>query len=307
MMPHYSQEEIEKARKMDLYTYLRLYEPEELVRVNSREFCTRTHDSLKISNGMWMWWSRQIGGRSALDYLVKVRGKPFAEAVQIINGQEAVRPPVFLSEQSQEVVRKLLIPDQSKRNDEVIRYLESRCIDDEIIDYCIDNGLLYESKKFHSCIFLGFDEQLKARYAFYRSTTGSRDMGEASGSDKRFSFRLGDVTESIHVFEGILDLLSYATISKMRGIEWKKIFMLSLGGVHIPSGARIQQKLPIALRYQLDEHPEIKTICLHLDNDRAGEMASAFIRDELKDRYRIRDAPPSWGKDYNEYLQRGGR
>ena len=133
MMPHYSQEEIEKARKMDLYTYLRLYEPEELVRVNSREFCTRTHDSLKISNGMWMWWSRQIGGRSALDYLVKVRGKPFAEAVQIINGQEAVRPPVFLSEQSQEVVRKLLIPDQSKRNDEVIRYLESRCIDDHMM------------------------------------------------------------------------------------------------------------------------------------------------------------------------------
>ena len=35
-MPHYSQEEIEKARKMDLYTYLRLYEPEELVRVNKR-------------------------------------------------------------------------------------------------------------------------------------------------------------------------------------------------------------------------------------------------------------------------------
>ena len=93
----------------------------------------------------------------------------------------------------------------------------------------------------------------------------------------------------------------------MRGIEWKKIFMLSLGGVHIPSSARIQQKLPIALKYQLDEHPEIKAICLHLDNDRAGEMASAFIRDELKDRYRIRDAPPSWGKDYNEYLQRGGR
>ena len=99
-MPHYSQEEIEKARKMDLYTYLRLYEPEELVRANSREFCTRTHDSLKISNGMWMWWSRQIGGRSALDYLVKVRGKPFAEAVQIINGQEAVKPPVFLPEKS---------------------------------------------------------------------------------------------------------------------------------------------------------------------------------------------------------------
>lgn len=29
--------------------------PDELVKISSRVYSTRTHDSLKISNGKWMW------------------------------------------------------------------------------------------------------------------------------------------------------------------------------------------------------------------------------------------------------------
>ena len=70
----YSKEQIEKAREMDLLTYLRNYDSFELVHFQGNVYCTRMHDSLKISNGKWMWWSRGIGGVSALDYLIKVRG-----------------------------------------------------------------------------------------------------------------------------------------------------------------------------------------------------------------------------------------
>jgi hypothetical protein len=52
------------------------------------------HDSLKISNGKWCWRSRGIGGRYALDCLIKVRGMSFPEAVIQIDGQVAVVPPV---------------------------------------------------------------------------------------------------------------------------------------------------------------------------------------------------------------------
>lgn len=55
-----------RAREMDLLTYLQTYEPDELVRISGNTYTTKTHDSLKISNGMWMWWSRGIGGRSAV-------------------------------------------------------------------------------------------------------------------------------------------------------------------------------------------------------------------------------------------------
>ena len=85
-MPYIAPEVITEAKRMDLLTYLREYEPGELVRFSSNTYTTRTHDSLKISNGKWMWWSRGIGGKSALDYLIKVRGMDFVEAVQTIMG-----------------------------------------------------------------------------------------------------------------------------------------------------------------------------------------------------------------------------
>lgn len=73
-MPYVDPQTVEKAREMDLLTYLQNYEPNELVRLSDGTYCTRTHDSLKISNGKWMWWSRGFGGYSALDYLIKVKG-----------------------------------------------------------------------------------------------------------------------------------------------------------------------------------------------------------------------------------------
>lgn len=82
-----TKEQIAKAKEWDLLSYLQAYEPQELKKSGPREYCTRTHDSLKISNGKWMWWSRGIGGRSAVDYLIKVRGYTFMEAVQTIAGE----------------------------------------------------------------------------------------------------------------------------------------------------------------------------------------------------------------------------
>ena len=76
-MPHLSKEQIDQAKQWDLLSYLQVYEPGELRRTGPHEYCTRTHDSLKISNGKWCWNSRGIGGRTALDYLIKVRGLSF--------------------------------------------------------------------------------------------------------------------------------------------------------------------------------------------------------------------------------------
>ena len=93
-MPYIAPEVIQEVKRMDLLTYLKSYEPYELVRFSGNVYTTKTHDSLKISNGKWMWWSRGIGGRSALDYLIKVKGYAFLDAVQTIAGQAAIEPPV---------------------------------------------------------------------------------------------------------------------------------------------------------------------------------------------------------------------
>ena len=84
-MPYIPPEVVEQARQIDLLTYLQSCEPQELVRISGNNYTTRTHDSLKISNGKWMWWSQRIGGYNALDYLVKVKGCSFVEAVASID------------------------------------------------------------------------------------------------------------------------------------------------------------------------------------------------------------------------------
>ena len=123
-MPYIAPEIIQEVKKMDLLTYLKNYEPYELVHFSSNTYTTRTHDSLKISNGKWMWWSRGIGGRSALDYLIKVREYTFMEAVEIIAGQSAISTPVYaVVEKPKEKI--LLLPKANQNNQKLISYLKN--------------------------------------------------------------------------------------------------------------------------------------------------------------------------------------
>lgn len=96
-MRYIAAEDVAKAKEMDLLTYLRNYEPQELVHVSGNTYCTREHDSLRISNGKWCWFSQGIGGRSALDYLIKVKGIPFTQAAEIILGTGGGKASRFLS------------------------------------------------------------------------------------------------------------------------------------------------------------------------------------------------------------------
>ena len=321
-MAYYTQEQIEKAREMDLLTYLQNYEPQELVHVTGKTFSTREHDSLKISNGKWMWWSRGFGGASALDYLVKVRGDPFTKAMEKILGQEARRPPIFVpkAETAEPAkAKKLLLPERSPTTDVVRSYLAGRGIDPEIIGICIRDGLIYESLPHHNCIFVGFDRDGEARYASFRATKAEKVMGEAAGSDKKYSFRIepvatpetmvGDnrtgrqsIDRTLHVFESAIDLLSFATKMKHLTGDWRAEPMLSLGGVYAPRGDPTQGKLPISMAERLKDDPNILSVALHLDNDFAGREAAKMIQTRLGDRYEIRNDPPRFGKDMNDEL-----
>ena len=89
-MPYIPPEVVARAREMDLLTYLRTYEPQELVHFGGSTYCTREHDSLKISNGKWCWFSRGIGGYSALDYLIKVKEMPFISTAALSRSSQAV-------------------------------------------------------------------------------------------------------------------------------------------------------------------------------------------------------------------------
>lgn len=150
-MPFIAPELIIQAKQMDLLTYLKNYEPYELVKFSGNTYCTRTHDSLKISNGKWIWWSRGIGGRSALDYLIKVKGYSFLEAVETIIGHTAIQAPVYEKPQPKEENKPLLLPEKCASNRVITEYLFGRGIDFEIINYCISNDLIFESLTVSQC------------------------------------------------------------------------------------------------------------------------------------------------------------
>jgi hypothetical protein len=297
-LSYVSPEDIEQAKQMDLLTYLQNYESNNLIRVSGSTYCTREHDSLKISNGKWCWFSHGVGGRTALDYLIKVKDYSFIQAVETILGRAAAVPPVFHRQQS-EPPRELLMPEMNDNADRVVSYLKSRGIHPVIIDYCLENELIFETKEYHNAVFVGRDLSGNARYGALRSTTSSY-KGDVSGSDKHFSFSISGTSNTVHVFEAAIDLLSYATLELYDGRDWHRDSLLSLAGVY---KTKRKDVVPIALEQFLKDHPGISTLRLHLDNDEIGRGAVAGIVSGLNGRYQVYDEPPRYGKDVNDQLK----
>ena len=301
-MPYIAPEVITEAKRMDLLTYLREYEPGELVKFSSNTYTTRTHDSLKISNGKWMWWSRGIGGKSALDYLIKVRGMDFVQAVQTIMGNGSVSFPTYENIKSYEE-QPLLLPEKSPTTDVVFDYLFGRGIDFEIINHCLEQELIIESLPYHNVVFIGYDEGKEPKYAAYRATNQSRIMGDCTGSKKQYSFRLtAENTGEVHLFECAIDLLSYATLMKLEGKDWRQYNLVSLAGVYSPKQKIKDSKVPVTLSRLLEKDKTIRRIVLHLDNDIAGRKATKALQTILSDKYEVVDDPPKYGKDVNDFL-----
>ena len=108
-MPYIDPKVVLEAKKMNLLTILKNFEPHELVRLDKNNYTTRTHDSLKISNGKWMWFSRGIGGATALNYLIEVKGYSFIEVVETITGKQVVVVPKPIKQDNKYYERPLLL------------------------------------------------------------------------------------------------------------------------------------------------------------------------------------------------------
>lgn len=301
-MSHVNQEQIERAKRWDLFTYLQCFEPYELVRCSRNAYSTRTHDSLKISNGKWFWWSRGIGGRSALDYLIKVRGMSFPDAVMQIDGSTPI-PIHSTAAQQDSSHTELELPEPYETSNRVIAYLCKRGISRDVIDFCLETGRLYESRMYHNAVFVGFDLEGTPRYAAIRGTTKTRYMGEATGSDKRFSFAIPALESSheLHLFECGIDLLSHCSLELITGKDWRQSHLKSLGGIYGPKEIMDADIAPVAITHYLQSYPEVNRLVLHLDNDEPGHLAAAMIHRLFGHSYEISDERPT-RKDVNDDL-----
>lgn len=301
-MPYIEPNVLDQARQVDLLSYLQSCDPGNLVRISVNNYCTRDHDSLKISNGKWYWFSRGIGGVSAVDYLIKVKEYTLSDAVEAVMGRTVTERPSFSYARKAPKPRKLLMPELEKYPYRAIQYLKNRGIHQSVIDYCIEHALLFETSEYHNAVFVGYDTHGVARYAAMRGTI-SAYKGEVTGSDKHFSFSMLETpdAEHVHLFESAIDAMSFASLAVMERRDWKQDALLSLAGVF---QTKRKDVVPIALSQYLTDHPAVTTLHLHLDNDEVGRGAAAGIIRGLSEKYRIVDEPPNPGfKDVNDQLK----
>lgn len=303
-----SKDVIDRVKKIDLLTYLKNYEPDELVYKAKGEYRTKTHGSLTISNGLWNWFRGGVGGKNALDYLMKIKGMKFLEGVKYLANLENIKD-VKIEQRGckkdsiiDDKVR-LILPNKYVNNDRVKLYLKSRGIDERIINKCIEKDLIYEDTN-HNVVFVGYDEKKIARYAGARATNSSRFMHDITGSNKAYSFKLesNNKVKQIHIFEGAIDLLSFASLLLINNIDYENYTLISLAGVYQPAKIIEQSKIPKTIEKYLVSHESINEIVLHFDNDIAGRNATNAFQKVISKRYKVLDEPSPVGKDINDYL-----
>lgn len=306
-MSFYCEEQLEAARRMTAIEYLQKYQPYRLKKSSARnEWELTDHDSFKI-NGItskWHWKSRDIGGTSALNFLINVDGMEFKEAVELLLGETSSYIPPSKEKEKPPFV----LPERYQNCGRIQNYLNKRGISDKVIRYCRKRGILYESAPYHNAVFVGMDEERKPGYAFLRGIydkDGKSFRIEQAGSEKKYGFCIPPVRESsrVAVYEACIDALAHMTLEGGRADKYR----LALGGISAPKEGetRKQGKNPPALEQFLSRHPEIREIEICTDNDFAGRRACGQIKRIYQERYHIiENLPQIEGEDYGDVAAR---
>ena len=380
-MAHLEEDIIERAKNTDM---IALLESEEGFSFKStygeREFKCIEHNSLVVNGNRhrWYWNSRQVGGNNAIDYLVKIRGMNFRDAVLHLVGdrEQTAYTPIRKAETENVSVSKpvrFVLPEQAhfpdgRRNySNIIAYLnKGRGIDMNIINTLIASGQIYQGVQYNGLHIVGYNDEGMAFYRFndnrnwvdYRlqtlrasptatdtyqaeavsskyvdnillkdntkifknnlvvstgknaqgeisyaafriASTNYRFRGEVAGSDKASGFLIESegMNDCVYVFESFIDAMSHANLYNIKygnKDAWKLHNRLALGGT-----------ADTALMELLKRKPNIRNICLCLDNDSAGHTVAKEIAGKLRsmgyvniyERY-------SNEKDYNDELKK---
>lgn len=381
-MAHLEEDIIERAKNTDM---IALLESEEGFSFKStygeREFKCIEHNSLVVNGNRrrWYWNSRQVGGNNAIDYLVKIRGMNFRDAVLHLVGDREqmaytpIRKAVTENVSVSKPVRFVLpeqahFPDGRRNYSNIIAYLnKGRCIDMNIINTLIASGQIYQGVQYNGLHIVGYNDEGMAFYrfndnrdwvdytlqtlrssptatsdtyqveaisskyidniflkentkifknnlvvstgknaqgeiayaAFRIASTNYKFRGEVAGSDKASGFLIKgeSMNDCVYVFESFIDAMSHANLYNIKygnKDAWKLHNRLALGGT-----------ADTALMELLKRKPNIRNICLCLDNDNAGRAAAKEIASKLRSMgyVHIYERYPN-EKDYNDELKK---
>jgi hypothetical protein len=302
----YTKEQIAQANSINLIDYaaMRGYVLENSDRKSLHVKSSGGLYLFKDSNRFYHHTTDKTGG--PIDFLIQFEGKTFLQAVEhLINERpdigEYVPPPAAPAKKQK---GELTLPDKTPNVKRVYWYLcTARGIDPEIVSKLLKEKKIYQQAERGNCVFVGYDEKQVPRYCSKRGTSTERPYkSDQDNSDKGYPFSMEGTSNRLYVLEGPIDVMSHATLCKMRNIGYMQDHRISLGC--------LSDK---ALEWYLSQHPEIKQIIFALDDDtdgkgpdglpcNHGQVAAAKFAEKYAERgYDTAVQTPS-AKDFNEEL-----
>ena len=299
---NYTEEQKARSKEVDMIDFLgQSYGY--TFKKQGNEFHCIEHNSLVINQNhcRWYWNSQHIGGNNAIEWLMKIEGKTYPEAMYDLvgtgQGKATYKEKYSPAPKTEEKEKELQLPPRCKDGyKRVMAYLcKTRVLDGNIVAELIEQKKIYQDEK-NNVVFVGYDEKNRPKFASVRGTLSDvQYRKDCPGSDKAYSFNyIGKDKECVFVFESPIDALSHATMFNHisnNTEKWKEHTRLSLSGTS-----------DVALEKFLEIHPDIKNIYVCLDNDDAGRTASEHILKKYSDNgYHTQILLPST-KDYNSDL-----
>ena len=172
---------IARAKNIDMVALLENEEGFSFkISYGNREYRCIEHNSLVVNGDRhrWYWNSRQVGGNNAIDYLVKIRGMNFRDAVLHLVGEREqtaympIKKPVTENVSVSKPAR-FVLPEQAHFSDgrrnysNIIAYLnKGRGIDMNIINTLIANGHIYQGVQYNGLHIVGYNDDGMAFYRF---------------------------------------------------------------------------------------------------------------------------------------------
>ena len=319
-MEKYTEEQIRRANEVDLVGFLSA--KGERLEKSGSEYRWKTHDSVTIRGNEWYRHSQGSGG-GPINFLIEFYGMSFPDAVKELLGGE--KPGEDLKEHKQiehqqiadkgiaagnekEVSlpaaipeRPFVLPEKDENFDHIQQYLVGeRKIGEDILKVFMDRDDVYQERGTQNVVFVGRDKEQKPRFACWRNAGPEKLRKDVFGSNKEYGFKSLAFWENdtekvrtsreLYVFEAAIDMLSFITLFPK---YWHERHFLALGGTSSKALMRL-----------LAERQDIEQIYLCLDNDKAGQEASAKLLEAIPMKYAVTKLVPI-KKDWNEVLMEG--
>jgi hypothetical protein len=259
----YTKEQIAQANSINLIDYAAMngYHLEDGGRKSLHAKRSGGLYFFKDSNRFYHHATEKAGG--PIDFIMQFENMGFVQAVGHLIG---VQPEIgsYMPPPSPPKKEKgqMALPEKADNVKRVYWYLcTARGIDPEIVSRLMKEKKIYQQAERGNCVFVGYDENKVPRYCSKRGTSPERPYkGDQDNSDKGYPFSMVGTSNRLYSMESPVDVMSHATLCKMRNIGYAQDHRISLGCLS-----------DRALEWYLKQHPEIKQIIFALDNDADGK------------------------------------